>query len=78
MLIKKPLSKSFIHSINKILKNKCLDISHSLEVMESEISKNAGNGVFVSNGSITKNSVVCLYPGNYFPPPPVWAMVSVP
>ena len=47
-----------------------------LDVRKSSIP-NAGYGVFCERGSISKHSLVCLYPGQYYPPPPAWCVASV-
>lgn len=47
-----------------------------LDVRKSSIP-NAGYGVFCERGSISKHSLVCLYPGQYYPPLPAWCVASV-
>jgi hypothetical protein len=59
-------------SLNIVLNRKIE--SFGLEINSSSVT-NAGHGVFV-NGKVHKNEVVALYPGSYYPSPPVNSLYS--
>lgn len=68
---------SFNEQILTILNNKFDNnkLSHSLLVQASD-AIDAGNGVKLVGNDVDINQVISLYPGAYFPPPPVWTLMS--
>lgn len=58
-----------------LLNSAAADKRFHLDVRKSNIP-NAGYGVFCERGSISKHSLVCLYPGQYYPPLPAWCVAS--
>ena len=61
---------SCINLLTKVKNN----ISYKLSIDFSSIP-NSGNGVFL-NGNVIEGEVIALYPGSYFPPPPVLDLFS--
>lgn len=74
MRIYSNFAKHIIYNSIKLLKP-LSSLSFSLEVKQSSVP-NAGKGVYAANGLINKFSVVCLYPGVYYPPPPAFSLFS--
>lgn len=45
-------------------------------VVENSLISGAGVGLLVRGGKIGRGEVVALYPGAYYPPPPLWSLSS--